>query len=135
WAKGASIDPEEVARFSALADSWWDPAGPFAPLHKFNPARLRFIRDRLLRHLGADGRAARPFEGLSLLDIGCGGGLLTEPMSRLGFDVTAIDASEEGVGAARAHGEAQGLPVRYRAATVEQLVREGAGPFDVILNM
>ena len=134
-AKGASIDPDEVARFSALAETWWDPAGPFAPLHKFNPARLRFIRDRLAAHFQVDPRAARPFDGRRLLDIGCGGGLLSEPMCRLGFAVTAIDASEEGIGAARAHGEAQGLPIDYRAATVEQLVREGADPFDVVLNM
>ena len=134
-AKGASIDADEVARFSALAETWWDAKGPFAPLHKFNPARLGFIRDQAAARFGRDARARRPFEGLTLLDIGCGGGLLAEPMCRLGFEVTAIDASDRNIGTARAHAEPQGLPIAFRAATVEQLAEEGAGPFDVILNM
>lgn len=131
----SSIDAEEVARFSALADRWWDARGPFAPLHRFNPVRLGFIRDRCLDRFGRDPRAARPFEGLGLLDIGCGGGLLSEPMARLGFSVTAVDASDRNIGAARAHAEAQGLAIDYRAATAEALKAEGAGPFDVVLNM
>jgi 2-polyprenyl-6-hydroxyphenyl methylase/3-demethylubiquinone-9 3-methyltransferase len=134
-AEGGSIDAAEVARFSAQAALWWDARGPFAPLHKFNPARLRFIRDRAAARFGRDPGARRPFEGLTLVDIGCGGGLLAEPMSRLGFDVTAIDASSENIGTARAHAEPQGLPIRYRAATAEQLEAEGAGPFDVVLTM
>lgn len=134
-AHGASIDPADVARFSAQAAEWWNARGPFAPLHKFNPARLAFIRDQAAERFGRDPRARRPFEGLRLIDIGCGGGLLAEPMSRLGFDVAAIDASSENIGAARAHAEPQGLPIAYRAATVEQLEAEGAGPFDVVLTM
>jgi len=131
----SSIDPDEVARFSAIAAEWWDPKGKFAPLHRFNPVRLTFIREQALARFGRDGRARRPFEGLRLLDIGCGGGLLSEPMSRLGFSVTGVDASERNIGTAAAHADEQGLAIDYRAATAEALLAEGAGPFDVVLNM
>lgn len=134
-AEGASIDAAEVARFSALADTWWDPKGPFAPLHRFNPVRLGFIRDEAAIHFGRDPKARRPFEGLRLLDIGCGGGLLCEPMTRLGFAVMGVDASAKNIGTARVHAAAQGLAIDYRAATAEQLFAEGVGPFDVVLNM
>jgi 2-polyprenyl-6-hydroxyphenyl methylase/3-demethylubiquinone-9 3-methyltransferase len=130
----SSIDPEEVARFSALADRWWDATGPFAPLHRFNPVRLGFIRNQAARRFGRDVKANRPFEGLSLLDIGCGGGLLSEPMTRLGFAVTGVDASERNIGAASAHAQAQGLAIDYRASTAEALL-EGDQRFDVVLNM
>jgi 2-polyprenyl-6-hydroxyphenyl methylase/3-demethylubiquinone-9 3-methyltransferase len=131
----ASIDPEEVARFSSWADEWWDPRGKFAPLHRFNPVRLGFIRDQALGRFGRDGRARRPFEGLSLLDIGCGGGLVCEPMARLGFDVTGADAGDSNIAAAKAHAEAGGLAINYRCATPEDLLEAGAGPFDVVLNL
>jgi 2-polyprenyl-6-hydroxyphenyl methylase/3-demethylubiquinone-9 3-methyltransferase len=131
----SSIDPEDVARFSAIAAEWWDPDGKFAPLHRFNPVRLGFIREQGLARFGRDPKARRPFEGLKLLDIGCGGGLLSEPMARLGFAITGVDASERNIGTARAHAAEQGLAIDYRAATAEALVAEGAGPFDVILNM
>jgi 2-polyprenyl-6-hydroxyphenyl methylase/3-demethylubiquinone-9 3-methyltransferase len=134
-AEGASIDAAEVARFSALADTWWDPKGPFAPLHRFNPVRLGFIRDQAARHFGRDPKARRPFEGLRLLDIGCGGGLLCEPMTRLGFEVLGVDASAKNIGTARVHAAAQGLDIAYRAATAEQLFADGVAPFDVVLNM
>lgn len=134
-AAGPSIDPADVARFSAQAAEWWDETGPFAPLHRFNPARLAFVRDRVAEHFGRNTRTRAPFEGLSLIDVGCGGGLLAEPMRRMGFAVTAIDASAENIGTARAHAEPQGLDIAYRAATVEQLEAEGAGPFDVVLTM
>src|SRR5690606_27342581 len=107
-ASGASIDPDDVARFSAQAAEWWDAAGPFAPLHQFNPARLAFVRDRAAERFDRDVRTRRPFQGLNLLDVGCGGGLIAEPMSRLGFSVTAIDASAENIGTARAHAAPQG---------------------------
>lgn len=131
----SSIDPDEVARFSALAAKWWDPRGAFAPLHKFNPVRLGFIRDQALARFGRDANARRPFEGLRLLDIGCGGGLLSEPMTRLGFAVTGVDASERNIGTARAHAAEQGLQVDYRADTAEALLAQGVQPFDVVLNM
>lgn len=130
-----SIDPADVARFSAIAAEWWNPKGKFAPLHVFNPCRLAFIREQALARFGRDGAVRAPFEGLTLLDIGCGGGLLSEPMARLGFSVTAVDASARNIGTARAHAEPQGLAIDYRCATAEQLEAEGAGPFDVILNM
>jgi len=134
-AEGPSIDPADVARFSAQAAEWWDPKGPFAPLHRFNPARLRFVRDRVAEHYGLNPNTRAPFAGLSLIDIGCGGGLLAEPMRRMGFEVTALDASSENIGTARAHAAQVGLDIRYKASTVEQLVEVGEGPFDVVLTM
>jgi len=134
-AAGASVDPEEVARFSRIAAEWWDPKGRFAPLHRFNPVRLAFIREQALERFGRDARARRPFEGLRLLDIGCGGGLLSEPMARLGFSVTAVDASARNIAVAAAHAGESGLGIDYRRATVEDLAAERAGPFDVVLNM
>jgi 2-polyprenyl-6-hydroxyphenyl methylase / 3-demethylubiquinone-9 3-methyltransferase len=129
-----SIDPDQVARFSALAAEWWDPKGKFAPLHQLNPARLGFIREQALARFGRDGALRRPFEGLSALDIGCGGGLLCEPLSRLGFAVTGVDASERNVGTASAHAAELALEIDYRASTAEALLAEGAR-FDLVLNM
>src|SRR5271170_7582773 len=114
-----SIDPDEVARFSGWAAEWWDPNGKFAPLHRFNPVRLAFIREQALARFGRDPRARAPFAGLKLLDIGCGGGLLSEPMSRLGFAVTGVDASERNIAVARAHADQVGVAVSYRCATAE----------------
>jgi 2-polyprenyl-6-hydroxyphenyl methylase/3-demethylubiquinone-9 3-methyltransferase len=131
----SSIDPAEVERFSRIAAEWWDPKGKFAPLHKFNPVRLAFIRDQALYRFGRDGAQRRPFEGLRLLDIGCGGGLLSEPMCRLGFQVTAVDASERNIGTASTHAAEQGLQIDYRCSTAEGLLEAGEPPFDVILNM
>ncbi len=139
YAEGSSIDPADVARFSAQAALWWDVRGPFAPLHKFNPSRLSLIRDQAAMRFARDVKARIPFDGLTLLDIGCGGGLVAEPMRRMGFAVTAIDASSENIGTARAHAEPQGLDIAYRAATVEQMEAAmnagGTGPFDVVLTM
>src|SRR3954471_4124402 len=131
----SSIDPAEVERFSRIAAEWWDPRGKFAPLHKFNPVRLGFIRNQALYRFQRDPKDRRPFEGLRLLDIGCGGGLLCEPMTRLGFEVTGVDASERNIGTAAAHAAEQGLSIDYRAATAEALLQAGEAPFDVILNM
>jgi 2-polyprenyl-6-hydroxyphenyl methylase / 3-demethylubiquinone-9 3-methyltransferase len=130
----SSVDPGEVAKFSALAAEWWDPHGKFAPLHKFNPVRLAFIRDQAAAHFGRNGRSLKPFEGLSLLDIGCGGGLLAEPMARMGFTVTGADASARNIGTARAHAAQSGLAIDYRAASAEALAAEGLS-FDLVLNM
>lgn len=131
----SSIDPAEVERFSRIAAEWWDPKGKFAPLHRFNPVRLAFIREQALERFGRDPKARRPFEGLRLLDIGCGGGLLCEPMSRLGFQVTGVDASERNIGTAAAHAAEQGLSIDYRSSTAEALLAGGEPPFDLILNM
>ena len=129
-----SIDPREVAKFAAMAAEWWDSQGKFASLHKFNPVRLDFIRREAAVHFGRSARALRPFEGLSLLDIGCGGGLLSEPMARLGFAVTGADASQRNIGTAKAHAAQSGVTIDYRATTAESLAAEGLS-FDVVLNM
>ncbi len=131
----SSIDPIEVERFERIAEQWWHPKGKFAPLHKFNPVRLAFIRDHTLYRFGRDGAARCPFEGLRLLDIGCGGGLLSEPMTRLGFAVTAVDAAERNIAVAAAHAAQQDLSIDYRCATAEALLAADEAPFDVILNM
>jgi len=133
-AASSSIDPAEVERFSKIAAEWWDPKGKFAPLHRFNPTRLAFIRDQALHRFARDPKARRPFEGLRLLDIGCGGGLLAEPMCRLGFQVVGVDASERNIGTAGAHAAEQGLAIDYRCATAEALLAAGER-FDLILNM
>ena len=130
----ASIDPDEVAKFAALAGDWWDPAGKFAPLHKLNPARLTFIRDRIAAHQGRDPLAERPLAGLRVLDIGCGGGLLCEPLTRLGAQVTGIDAAEPNVAAAARHAAEGGLDIDYRHTTAEALAAGGTH-FDLVLNM
>jgi 2-polyprenyl-6-hydroxyphenyl methylase/3-demethylubiquinone-9 3-methyltransferase len=130
----ATVDPEEIERFAAQADAWWDPKGSFRPLHRLNPTRLGFIRQHLVAHFGREPSSLRPFEGLSLLDIGCGGGLIAEPMSRLGFAVTGIDADARAIAVARAHADATGLTIDYRIATAESLA--GADQrFDAILAL
>ena len=129
-----SIDVAEVEKFSRLAAEWWDPRGKFWPLHAFNPVRLGFIREFAAEHFGRDPRALRPFEGLRLLDIGCGGGLVSEPMARMGFSVLGADPSEKNVKTAAAHAAGSGLAVDYRAVTAESLGDEGA-KFDVVLNL
>jgi 2-polyprenyl-6-hydroxyphenyl methylase/3-demethylubiquinone-9 3-methyltransferase len=133
-APASTVDDAEVARFSALAAEWWDENGKFRPLHKFNPVRLAYIREIALARFGRDGKLRRPFEGLRLLDIGCGGGLLSEPMARLGFAVVGADASEKNVKTAATHAAEQGLAIDYRATTAEALAAAGER-FDVILNM
>lgn len=129
-----TINPEEIAKFSAMADEWWDPKGKFRPLHKFNPVRLGYIRDHVIRHFGKDGSSRRPLEGLRFLDIGCGGGLLSEPMARLGAEVVGIDPAERNVMTARVHAQRSGLAIDYRAETAEDLAAAGE-QFDVVLNM
>ena len=130
-----SIDPDEVAKFTAMAAEWWDPKGKFRPLHRFNPVRLGFIRDTLTLHFDRDDRTRRPLEGLRLLDIGCGGGLVSEPMARLGATVTAVDASEANIKTAMTHARAGGLDIDFRTGTVEGLIEAGEPAFDVVLNL
>ena len=129
----STVDPGEVERFARVARTWWDPEGAFRPLHRINPARIGFIRDRLVRHFERDARAFSPFASLRLLDIGCGGGLIAEPMARLGFSVTAIDADADALAVARSHAAETGLAIDYRAAPVEALGPEER--FDAILAM
>jgi 2-polyprenyl-6-hydroxyphenyl methylase/3-demethylubiquinone-9 3-methyltransferase len=129
-----SVDEAEIAKFSALAEEWWDPNGKFRPLHQFNPVRLGFIRNIAADHFGSDRASLHPFKGKTLLDIGCGGGLLSEPMARQGFDVLGVDASEKNIAIASAHSSNLGLSLIYRATTAEALAPEGS-TFDLILNM
>jgi len=132
-ATGSVLD-SEVAKFAAMAETWWDPDGLFKPLHVFNPKRLGYIRDQAAACFGRDVTLREPFAGLTLLDVGCGGGLLCEPLSRLGFQVTGIDATEKNIGIASVHAERSGVAVDYRLATAEALVAEGR-QFDVVLTM
>ncbi len=129
-----SVDPAEIARFEKLAETWWDADGPMKPLHRFNPERIRFIRDRAAAAFGRDIREAQPFAGLSLLDIGCGGGLIAEPMARLGFAVTGIDAAGKNLAVAQRHAEAAGLAIDYRHTTAEALAETGAR-HDIVLAL
>jgi 2-polyprenyl-6-hydroxyphenyl methylase/3-demethylubiquinone-9 3-methyltransferase len=133
-APGASVDAAEIAKFSALADQWWAPNGAFAALHRMNPARIGFIRDRALAHFPSATRA-KPLAGLRALDIGCGGGLATMPLARLGADALGVDASAEAVGAARAYAERAGLPARFEATDAESLVTRGERPFDLVIAL
>ncbi|UES38483.1 bifunctional 2-polyprenyl-6-hydroxyphenol methylase/3-demethylubiquinol 3-O-methyltransferase UbiG [Roseibium aggregatum] len=130
----STIDSEEVARFSAMAEEWWDPTGKFKPLHKFSPVRLGYIKDHVCRHFGRDPKATDAFKGLRCLDIGCGGGLLSEPMARLGADVVGADPSETNIEIARLHMKTSGLEIDYRAETAEALAAAGE-TFDVVFNM
>jgi 2-polyprenyl-6-hydroxyphenyl methylase/3-demethylubiquinone-9 3-methyltransferase len=133
-AQSTTVDPSEIARFSAIADEWWDPNGKFKPLHRFNPTRLEYIRDRVATHFGRDPRSPQPLAGLRLLDIGCGGGLLSEPMARLGASVVGADAAERNVKTAAVHADRAGLAIDYRHTTAEALAAAGE-QFDVVLNM
>ena len=128
-----SIDPEDVEKFSRIAADWWDPESKFKPLHKFNPVRLGYIRDVIGQHFGRSGD--KPLEGLRILDIGCGGGLVCEPMARLGASITGVDAAEANVKTASVHAEEQGLEIDYRHGVAEQLLENGEPPFDVVLNL
>ncbi len=130
----ATVDPEEVSRFEALGAEWWDVKGKMAPLHAMNPARLAFLRDTLVRHFSRDARSLRPLKGLSLVDIGCGGGLLSEPLARMGTEVTGIDPAPGNVDIARAHAALSGLAVTYEAETAEALAERGTR-FDVVVAL
>jgi 2-polyprenyl-6-hydroxyphenyl methylase/3-demethylubiquinone-9 3-methyltransferase len=132
---GAStIDPAEVARFEGIAETWWDPNGPMKVLHRFNPVRLAYIRDEACRRFGRDPRSARSLEGLAILDVGCGGGVLSEPLARLGATVTGLDPAPTNVSVARLHAERAGVPVDYRNETVEAVAARGEA-FDMVLAM
>jgi 2-polyprenyl-6-hydroxyphenyl methylase/3-demethylubiquinone-9 3-methyltransferase len=130
----ATVDPDEIRRFAARAEAWWDPEGSFRPLHRLNSTRLAFIRRHLVAHFGRAASALRPFEGLSLMDVGCGGGLIAEPMTRLGFAVTGIDTGQEAISVARTHAEATGLRIDYRIETIEEAV-DTRRRFNVILAL
>ncbi|MGR3722875.1 bifunctional 2-polyprenyl-6-hydroxyphenol methylase/3-demethylubiquinol 3-O-methyltransferase UbiG [Abyssibius alkaniclasticus] len=130
----STIDPAEVAKFEAMAAEWWDEGGKFKPLHMMNPVRLDYITSQIAAEFGRDLKAPRPFDGLRLLDIGCGGGLLSEPMARLGASVVGADAAARNIPVAQVHAQAMGLDIDYRHITAEDLAAAGER-FDVVLNM
>jgi 2-polyprenyl-6-hydroxyphenyl methylase / 3-demethylubiquinone-9 3-methyltransferase len=129
-----TIDEAEVERFSRMAAEWWSPTGKFKPLHKFNPVRLTYIREKVLETFDCDPKSVKPFKGLRFLDIGCGGGLLSEPMARLGAEIVGADPSPVNIEVAKLHAAESGLAIDYRALTAEALAAAGE-KFDVILNM
>ncbi|PSL17997.1 bifunctional 2-polyprenyl-6-hydroxyphenol methylase/3-demethylubiquinol 3-O-methyltransferase UbiG [Shimia abyssi] len=129
-----TVDPAEVAKFEAMAAEWWDPKGKFKPLHMLNPCRLDYITSQIAAEFNRDLNVALPFEGLRILDIGCGGGLLSEPMARLGATVVGADAAERNIPVAQVHAEQSGLTIDYRHTTAEAMAADGE-QFDVVLNM
>lgn len=131
---GETVDPAEVAKFEAMAAEWWDPNGKFRPLHMMNPCRLDYVIAQIAAEFGRDPKGRLPFAGLRLLDIGCGGGLLSEPMARLGAEVVGADAAARNIPVARVHAEQSGLAIDYRHTTAEALAAAGER-FDVVLNM
>ena len=132
--RASSIDTAEVERFSRMAATWWDPKGPMATLHKFNPVRVAYIRDQAAAHFSRDPKTLDSLKGLRILDIGCGAGILCEPLARLGASVVGADPAEENIEAAKAHAEATGIAVDYRATTAEALAEAGE-KFDIVLAM
>lgn len=129
-----TVDPQEIAKFEAMAAEWWDPNGKFKPLHMLNPCRLDYITRQIAAEFDRDLTTDKPFSGLRILDIGCGGGLLSEPMARLGADVVGADAAERNIPVAKVHAEQSGLDIDYRFTTAEDMAAAGE-QFDVVLNM
>ena len=133
--ESVSVNAEEMAHFAAMAEDWWNPDGKFKPLHIMNGCRTRFIKDDICAHFMRDPAAKEPLKGLRILDIGCGGGLLCEPLTRLGAKLTGIDALEKNVKTAKTHAEQSGLDIDYRFGSIEKMVENGEPAFDVVLNM
>lgn len=129
-----TIKPNEIEKFQAMADEWWDPEGKFKPLHHLHPCRLDYICKQIAAEFGRDLKTEKPFAGLRILDIGCGGGLLCEPMARLGADVVGADAAKRNIPVARLHAEQSGLDIDYRHTTAEAMAADGE-KFDVVMNM
>ncbi len=130
----STVDRSEIEKFSRMAADWWNPAGPFRPLHRLNPVRLSYIRDLAVRHFGLDANSVSPLAGLAALDIGCGGGLVAEPIAMMGASVTAVDADEAAIRAARAHASDRGADIDYRVGGLEELAESGAR-FDIVLAL
>ena len=129
-----TIDPDEIKRFSSLANAWWDPEGDFRPLHQINPIRLEFIRDRLCKHFELDPHQHPSLKGLSILDVGCGGGLISEPLTRMGASVTGIDAAGKNISVARSHAKAAMLNIDYQSLSIEDLTKKNLA-FDVVIAL
>ncbi|WP_343565431.1 bifunctional 2-polyprenyl-6-hydroxyphenol methylase/3-demethylubiquinol 3-O-methyltransferase UbiG [Kiloniella sp. b19] len=133
-AAGKTVDPDEISKFAAMAQEWWDPTGKFKPLHKLNPVRVAYIREKLCAHFHRDPEAEQPLAGLRILDIGCGGGLLSEPLARMGAAMTSIDASARNIQIARLHAEESGLDIAFRHCTSADML-EKEERFDAVLSM
>ncbi len=133
-ASGSTVDIDEIAFFAKIADEWWDATGPFKPLHELNPTRLAYIRNCLVDRFKLKASSLKPLKGIKILDIGCGGGLLSEPLARMGADMTSVDASERNIKVAALHSQRSGLAIDYRCTTAEALADSGA-KFDVVINM
>ena len=129
-----TASPQDVVRFTSIADNWWDPKSEFAPLHAINPLRVSYIKEQLCAYFSKDLNAELPLKGLNILDIGCGGGLLCEPLAQLGAQVTGIDAGYENIEAAKVHAQEMGLNIKYRHVLPEQFEKE-QGRYDVVVNM
>ena len=130
----SSINEKEIAKFSALADEWWNERGKFKPLHRLNPVRIAYIRDKVCAHFGPSPDRSRPLKGLTILDVGCGGGLLSEPLARLGAKVTGIDAGQTNIEIAKKHAIREKLEIEYIACSAEDLA-EKKREYDVVLSM
>lgn len=130
----SSIDASEIQRFSKISSQWWEENGPFKPLHQLNPTRIQYIRDCLTTHFHVDAKMSKPLKGLTILDIGCGGGLVAEPLTRLGATVTGIDASEEAIHVATAHAALMELPITYICTSAEELLHQKK-TFDGVLAL
>jgi len=130
----STVDPDEVARFERLAKDWWDPKGPMRPLHRLNPVRMQYVRDAACRHFARSAREPQPLRGLTALDVGCGAGLLSEPLARLGAEVTGLDPAPTSVAVAKLHAARMGLAIDYRGGTVEA-VRDRGERFDLVLAL
>ena len=130
--KNNTINKKEIEKFSSIAEEWWDPTGKFKPLHKFNPVRISYIKNNIIRSLKLNNNE-KPLKKVKILDIGCGGGLLTEPMKKLGADVVGIDASEKNIKIAKLHSKKNNLDIRYLNSSPEQM--DDKDKFDVILNL
>jgi len=130
-----SVDPKEMESFARMAADWWNPSGKFKPLHVMNAFRIGFIKETLCDKFDRDSEQERPLHGLKILDIGCGGGLLCEPLTRLGAQVVGVDALENNLKTAKTHAKQMSLDIDYRHGTIEQMVQSGEAPFDAVLNM
>jgi 2-polyprenyl-6-hydroxyphenyl methylase / 3-demethylubiquinone-9 3-methyltransferase len=131
----SSVDPAEMSHFAKMAEDWWNPSGKFKPLHIMNGCRVGYIKEEICAHFLRDPDVNLPLKGLRILDVGCGGGLLCEPMSRLGADVTGVDALEKNIKAAQIHAQSSGLEIDYIYTSVEALLESGQKPYDIVLNM
>ncbi len=127
----SSVRKEEIGKFAKDAPRWWDEAGPFAPLHRLNPVRMGYLRGQIGGHYGLDATSLKPFQGLKMIDVGCGGGLVCEPLARLGGDVTGIDADQVAIGVAKEHAKRAGLEIDYRVGAAEDLKAK----YDVVLAL